>query len=101
MYHSRRTVSDGPVHPDIKPPGDRALAGIPNSTKTKIPEHKKSSAHISRPNEKIAPDRPKGSNDLPREEEVKDTTGTTKFFWLWFGIPFLILVAVAWAAGHC
>lgn len=47
---------------------------------------------------------------LPAPEEKKQNTETevaaeggsapSRFFWLWFGIPFLLLLAVGWVMGH-
>jgi hypothetical protein len=48
--------------------------------------------------------------ELPKLKEEGSNTGegkpssdhgaTMRFFWLWFGIPFLVLLVVAWLAGH-
>ena len=47
---------------------------------------------------------------LPEPQETKEDTesndaadggsSTSRFFWFWFGIPFLLLLIVGWVMGH-
>jgi hypothetical protein len=51
------------------------------------------------PSRRIHPRKPISSED--DEDTGAGGASTSKFFWLWFGIPFVMIAVLAWMMGHC